>query len=214
MYESEQQVSVVLANQVKYFARSLNLHSKTDELDASIIAQLGIVRTLSIWSPMFSNYKVLKALNRKRLGMIKQKNRAQNQLHALKYAHQTPATAMDITRRRQIEFYEDAIAELEQEIDRLVRADETLNEKVNKVATIKGVGPATVLTILCETNGFHLIRNIRQLVSYAGLVIVFNESGQSQGKTAISKRGNTYIRACLYMPALCAKRHEQNWTRV
>ncbi|MBY5960300.1 IS110 family transposase, partial [Membranicola marinus] len=73
---------------------------------------------------------------------------------------------------------------------------------MNKVATIKGVGRTTIITILCETNGFHMVRNIRQLVSYAGLDIVFNESGKFKGKTRISKRGNNRIRECLYMPAL------------
>ena len=54
-----------------------------------------------------------------------------------------------------------------------------------------------------------LFKNIRQLVSYSGLDIVSKESGNHQGKTRISKKGNARIRAALYMPAMTASRHNK-----
>ncbi|KAA6310517.1 hypothetical protein EZS27_038190, partial [termite gut metagenome] len=38
LYENHLQVSVVLANKIKYYARSQHLKTKTDKVDASLIA--------------------------------------------------------------------------------------------------------------------------------------------------------------------------------
>ncbi len=55
-----------------------------------------------------------------------------------------------------------------------------------------------------------LFKNIRQLVSYAGLDVVEKESGKYRGKTKISKKGNARIRSALYMPAMSASLHNSN----
>lgn len=43
---------VVLANKIKHYAKSLNVKTKTDKVDASIIAGFGIERAMSKWEPM------------------------------------------------------------------------------------------------------------------------------------------------------------------
>lgn len=206
LFDNDHQVSVLLPNKVKHFTKSLNIVTKTDKIDARIIAQIGIERKLKRWEPMCPEYKDLKALNRKRLSLDKEKKRAKNQLHAMNHAHKTSESVIDIT-KKQIEFYQHQIQVLEDQIESVVKSNPELDERINKVATLKGVGRTSIITILCETNGFSMVRNIRQLVSYAGLDIVFNESGKFKGKTRISKRGNNRIRECLYMPALSAKQH-------
>jgi transposase len=81
-----------------------------------------------------------------------------------------------------------------------------LQEKISKITTIKGVGLLTAATIIAETNGFALFTNQKQLVSYAGYDVVENQSGNRNGKTRISKQGNSHIRRILHMPALHAVR--------
>ena len=39
LYSNDQKVSVVLANKMKHFAKSLNIKTKTDKADAQMIAQ-------------------------------------------------------------------------------------------------------------------------------------------------------------------------------
>lgn len=64
--------------------------------------------------------------------------------------------------------------------------------------------------ILAETQGFKLISNSKQLASYAGYDVIEKESGSSiKGKTRISKKGNSRIRAALHFPALVAARFNQ-----
>jgi transposase len=66
----------------------------------------------------------------------------------------------------------------------------------------------TACVILAETNNFDLIRNKKQLTSYAGLDIKEKISGTSvRGKSRISKRGNKYLRKAMHLPSLCSIRH-------
>jgi len=67
----------------------------------------------------------------------------------------------------------------------------------------------TAVTVLAETNGFELIRNKRQLTSYAGLDVKEKLSGTSvKGKPRISKKGNRHLQKAMYMPALSVIRRE------
>jgi transposase len=110
-------------------------------------------------------------------------------------------------KQKQIEFYEQSILFIESEIEKIVEADTDLKQRVEKIKKVKGLGLITIIIVLCETNGFLLFNNIRQVVSYAGMDIEMKESGNFKGKTKISKRGNARIRQCLFMPALSATVH-------
>jgi transposase len=69
----------------------------------------------------------------------------------------------------------------------------------------------TAATVLGETNGFDLIRNKRQITSYAGLDVKQKDSGTSvHKKPRISKRGNKHLRKALHMSALCYIRCNDN----
>ena len=209
LHENGKQVSVVLANKIKYFAKSLNLKTKTDKVDADLIAQYGIERASVLWKPMSPHYKLLRDLCRERLSLKKENTRAKCQLHAMKYSHNKSTKIVEL-KHSQIEFYESSINEIETEIEHTINKDQELKEKIRKITTVKGLALLTVITILCETNGFETFSNIRQLVSYAGLDVVMKESGAYKGKTRISKKGNVRIRQCLFMPALTATVHNKN----
>jgi len=72
--------------------------------------------------------------------------------------------------------------------------------------TFRGIDTLSAMTIISEIGDIRRFVHPRQLTSYAGLDIVFNDSGLKKGKTSISKKGNTYIRKALFMPALSACR--------
>lgn len=209
LYSSNQSVAVVLANKIKHFAKSLNLKTKTDKADASMIAQYGLERNPEQWQPMMPQMKNLRDLCRERLSLKKDLVRYKNQIHALQTAHNTLDFVLKM-KQQQIEFAEKNIHSIEAEIKRTVRQDKDFNERVNKIITINGLRMITVVTILCETNGFALFNNIRQVVSYSGLDIAERQSGKFKGKTRITKKGNARIRQCLYMPALTATNHNEH----
>jgi transposase len=68
---------------------------------------------------------------------------------------------------------------------------------------------------MAETNGFELIRNKKQLVSYAGLDVKEKTSGISvKGKPRISKRGNRHVRKAMHLPSLAAIRTDGRFTAI
>lgn len=209
LYENACSVSVVLANKIKHYAKSLNVKTKTDKVDAELIASLGMERIFAQWQPMSQDYKLLRDLCRERLSLKREISRAKCQLHAMSYSHYKTTSVLAI-KEKQIEFYESTISEIDSEIKNTIKSDRDLNERIEKIVKVKGLGVITIITILCETNGFELFNNIRQVVSYSGLDVQMKESGNFKGKTKISKKGNSRIRQCLYMPALSATKHNNS----
>lgn len=205
LYANDQRVSVVLANKIKNYVKSLNVKTKTDKVDSKVIAGFGIERKLEDWQPMSPVYKNLRDLCRELLSIKKEKQRAKSQLHALEKAHEKLDTILKL-KREQINFFEKAIKLIRKDIKATIDKDAVLKEKVRKIETAPGLGFETVVILICETNGFALFNNIRQLVSYAGMDVTHNESGKYKGKTRISKRGNARIRQALYMPSMSAVR--------
>lgn len=208
LYNQECQVAVVLPNKVKHFVKSLNLKTKTDKVDASAIAQIGIERKLPLWIPMAPEYRQLRDLSREVLSFKKDISRAKCQLHAMQHGYQKSAQ-LESMKQQQISFYEQNIEVLEQEIRQVVGGNPSLSERISRLEAVKGLGLMTIVSVLCETNGFHLFSSMRQVVSYAGLDVEMKQSGRYTGKSKISKKGNARIRQCLYMPALSAMQHNE-----
>ena len=203
LYSENCKVSVVLANKIKNYAKSLNVKIKTDKVDSKIIADYGIERSTGTWKPMAPSYKKLRDISREILSLKKDINRAKSQLHALNYSH----NKLDLLKQQkedQIEFYENMIAELKKELENITKQEPELAGKIKKLETIPGIRFYTAIAVICETNGFELFKNIRQVVSYAGLDIAIKESGTIKGKARITKKGNSRIRQVLYMPAMAA----------
>src|SRR6266700_6766361 len=90
-----------------------------------------------------------------------------------------------------------------------------MNKITTLICSLPGVSLLTAATILAETNGFELIRNKKQLTSYAGLDVKEKESGTSvKGKARISKKGNKYLRKAMHFPALTAIRHDKRFKAI
>lgn len=202
----QQELSVLLPNAVKYYSRSINVKTKTDGKDSEVLCKLGLERKLTAWQMPTKIMRDLKFLTREYRDHKTKLTQSKNQLHAYAHSHQSPAS----TQRRlhkQIALLEAQVLEIEAEIRVLVISDTVFSERVQKICTIPGISFITSVCIIAETNGFSLIKNAKQLVSYAGLDIQQNQSGQKQGKSRISKKGNRFIRLSLYMPAMCASRY-------
>lgn len=198
-------VIVVLPNKAKSFAKTLTIKSKTDPIDARMLTQLGLEKVLSEWEPPSELMKTLKQLTREHLSLKERKTDANNRIHAKAHSFQP---GKDTVRRLKLEsrFYERLIKEIETSIRALLQSDSEIWTKIKNIQKVKGLGLMTIAKILAETDAFALIQNGKQLASYAGLDVVFNESGKYRGKTKISKKGNRHLRRSVYMPAVSAIR--------
>lgn len=87
---------------------------------------------------------------------------------------------------------------IEQEMKEIIFKNEVLKRKIDYLRSIPGVSFISATTIVGEILGFESIVNAKQHTSYASFDIVLKESG----KTKISKRGDSHIRAVLHMPSM------------
>ncbi len=213
LVENNYSVDVVLPNKTKNFGKTLENKSKTDSLDAAGLTQYGLEKTLKPWKAPSAIFKELKELTRELLSTTEMLTQLKNKLHAKKHAHEINAQTVNRL-NKQIAFFEKQIKLINDQIRDLVKSDKDLDDRVKKITTAKGVGFNTAITVISETNGFNLIQNERQLTSYAGLDPRHNQSGIFKGKTPISKKGNKYLRAAVYLPALSAARWNEKLKHV
>jgi len=194
-------VRVVLPNKVKSYARSLDFKSKTDKIDADILARFGLERELKTWQPISPNLLELKQLTRERDMLVRNRTAASNRLHAAEHQGK-PNKKIIVRTKTQISLFDEQVKEIEKEIKTLVNQDDKLRKKFEYLKSIPGVSLLTSAVIVAETNGFETFTSIKQLTSYAGLDVKIAESGTWKGKSCISKQGNSHIRKALYMPSL------------
>lgn len=199
-------VAVVLPNKIKNYCKSLSSKSKTDPLDAAAITRFGLERQLPLWTPPTETLKALHSLTREYHALKATITEIKNQNHALTSSFQ-PLKSTLKRKKLLIATLEKQVRQIELELHELVDDDVILSERVPNICTAKGIGFMTVVSVLAETQCFKLVTKQKQLASYAGYDIVFNDSGMKKGKTSISKKGNRFLRNAVFMPALAACRY-------
>jgi transposase len=201
-------VHVILPNKVKNYAKSLDFKSKTDKIDAQILARFGLERELRRWQPISPNLLELKQLTRELDRLVRSRTAMSNQLHSSEHESKPNMRVIDRSKDH-IALLDRQIKQIEGEIKALVNGDDRLKHKFAFLQSIPGVGLLTVAVIVAETNGFETFTGIKQLTSCARLDVKIMESGTWKGKSRISKRGNSRIRKALFMPSLSRVRHDR-----
>jgi transposase len=204
LYNNKFKVVIVMPNKIANYTKSLNLKTITDKTASEAICRFGLKHNLDSWVPAKPIFKQMQQLTRERSQMINERGVLSNQIHSLtKQALPSKSSLKRMEKRKKTLIKDEK--QLENELKLLVLTDDSVNQRVKRIMTIPGVGFLTAVTILAETNGFELIKNTRQLVSYAGLDIVQKQSGTSINKKAkISKKGNVHLRKALFYPAFTA----------
>lgn len=169
---------------------------------------MGLERELFPWNRPNEKLRKLKRSSRERIGLIRDRNAMTNQLHALNHSHDAFQDTLERLKDR-IELATTQLIQIEEQMHIEMENEAVLLEKINHVITIPGINFITAVAVISETDGFANIAIRRQLVSYVGLDVVIKESGTLSWRLHISKRGNAYIRAALYMCAVCSIIHNK-----
>jgi len=206
LHRLNKRVHVVLPNTSKHYFSSLNIKTKTDELDAKILSRFGVERRHKAWIPPSKTILELRNLTRYYVQLQEQKTALNNIKHSKESAFEVQKFILS-SNKKLINQIDKQIELCKAKIEQHINSDEQLQAKADKLLTIKGVGVITIATVIAETLGFEHVKNGKQLASYAGYDIVQRESGSSvKGKTRISKKGNRYIRNALYFQAMVSCR--------
>ena len=208
--EQNYTVSIVLPNKISNYIRTLEIKTITDYTSAKAIAQFGLERKLDAWKKPNPIYKRLQQLTRERDQIVSARVAVKNQLHAEKSEAEPHKNSIKRLNAR-IVFLNKQEAEIKKDIKLCISQEESIKKDIENICSIPGVGELTAASVLGETNGFELIRNKKQLVSYAGLDIKEKQSGTSIHRAPkISKKGNRILRKSLHLPAITSIKHNQN----
>ena len=197
LYDKKYSICVVLPNHAKKFLQASGLKSKNDKIDAKGLAHMfPPERAFALWAPMDKFYYHL-ALTRQQESLQEIKTGVVNQRSAAK---RSAFNNKEVIKQlnKTIKFLEKKITEIEKKIITHLKSNKEIEDQVQNVLTVTGIGVVTLAILLAETNGFLLFKSTRQLVSFSGYDIVENQSGRHRGKTKISKKGNSHIRRSLF----------------
>lgn len=212
--EKGYEVSIILPNKISNYFRTLDVKTITDKTACEAIALFGLERKLDRWQKPKAVFKKLRQLTRERDQIVEERTMVKNQLHAEQTEAEPNKKSVQRIQER-IKILNRQEKEIKAEVAALVNQDEQLTKHVNIICSLTGVRLLTAAIVLGETDGFELIRNKRQLASYAGFDIKEKQSGTSvKGKPRISKKGNKHLRKAMHMPALCAIRYDERFKAI
>ena len=214
LVDQEKEVSIVLPNKISNYFKTLEVKTITDNTASEAITRFGLERKLNLWQRPKPIFKRLRQLVRERDQIVAERTMAKNQLHA-EQAEAEPNVTSIVRVKKRILLLDKQEKEIKDELILLAKKDVQVSSFIERLTSIPGVGLLTAVTVLAETNGFELVRNKRQLTSYAGLDVRERQSGTSiKGKPKISKRGNRYLRKAMHLPALAAIRLDEHFKGI
>lgn len=202
LHERGYTVSVVNPARIKGFAQSQMRRSKTDKLDAAVIAAFCRALQPERWTPPEPAWYELRAMLR--------------QLEDLQQTRQQQVNRLESSRspvvRTQLEaliaFIDQQIEQLKGQINDHLRQHPDLQQQVALLSSIPGIGNLTACRLVAEIPSITAFDDVRQLVAFVGLDPTRHDSGSSvRGSRSISRTGRAALRAALYMPALVARTH-------
>jgi transposase len=190
----------------KDYAKSLNQTHKTDSLDALCLASYGHARQYQFtpWEPESDTVRALKAKVRRLEALNKDLQRELNRKES--YEVSAASDVVIDSSKQMIEVLKQQINALSQDIDDDIDKDPTLKKDRELLHSIKGVGEVVSRHMLSLFSAKHF-KNAKQVAAYLGLIPKLNESGKQKGKTTLSKKGPSDLRAKLYMAAVVATTH-------
>ncbi len=208
LYEAGLPVAVINPKSARRFAELKLERTKTDGVDAGLLAEFGERMTPPLWRAPDTQCLALRDLGRQINRLNAARVQAKNRLHAL----QAKATTLKLL----IEDEREGIARLEGRIEKLKQAALQLISQSEQLATqlrcltaARGVAEATAISVLGEFCVLPQQMKAPQVARQAGLDVELYQSGTSVNRPGrLSKKGNTYLRAALYMPAMCAIQHD------
>ena len=200
--EAQQAVSVINPARIKYAGLTYGQGNKTDPADAHTLAQFCRKEQPAVWRAAAPEVRLLVALLRRVDSLQTQHSAEQNRL-------QDPGLLAVVRTSVQasLAFLGAEMGRLQEQIHAHIEEHPTLKADKELLLSIPGIGATTAHWLLAELPDVKEFGSAQAAAAFAGLNPCEYQSGTSvKRKTRLSKRGNVYLRKCLYMPAMTAKR--------
>ena len=200
LHERGYTVSVVNPARIKAYGESKGQRNKTDEMDATLIADYCRTQSPLPWLPPLPEVKQLRLLVRHLSSLKEERQRVRNRRSTLS------EKAIVKQLNAQIALLEKQIKQSEQMIRDHVNKYPDLKHQRDLLQTIPGIGHLTAVILLAELGDIQRFDNVREVVAFVGLNPRTYQSGKKRVQTGISRMGRAALRAALYMPAMSARR--------
>ena len=201
LVDAGHRVSLVNPAAVKAFAQSQLRRTKTDGVDAEVLADFCAAMTPSLWTPWPVEVRTLQGLVRRREAVQDMLTQERNRQQAGELAAPVAASVA-----RMVDTLEAELADLDRQIRDHLDQHPMLRTQRDLLCTIPGIGVATAARLLAECRSITAFDSARAYAAFAGLVPRESQSGQTRGRARLSKLGSARLRYALYFPALSASR--------
>lgn len=191
-------VVVVNPRQVRDFARALGQLAKTDPLDARVLAHFASAVKPPLRPIKSQDEQELDALSGRRDQLVEMLTDEKNR---------RASAASDSVREEieaHIDWLTDRIAELDQQLKKLLKCSAQWQAKDDILQSTPGIGPVVSFSLLAELPELGLL-NRQEISKLVGVAPLNRDSGQQRASRHIFG-GRAHVRKVLYMAALTATR--------
>ena len=197
--QAEYKTWIVDPKRVKAFISAEGVRAKTDKIDAKMIAMFA-----SKITPRYSK-KIVSSEKAKLKEFVKRKTELTEMLAKEKTRLKDPTIDNSINFiKKLIKFMEKQMDIIEKEIEKIIQKDGELQQKVEIMETMPGVGKITSAALVAHLPELGIL-NSKQIAALVGVAPFTKESGTYVGKASIGG-GRAIPRKALYMAALTASR--------
>lgn len=200
---------IIIANPrcVRDYAKGVGLLHKTDKVDARALLRYGKEKAgeLVAWTPPPPEVRTLRALYGRLAAVQEDLQREENRRQQALISNE-PTLVIDSL--------DGSVKRLKEDCKRLQQAIEDhfdqhpgLKSQRELLQSIPGIGPVSGDLLLCLMLS-HRFNSARQAAAFCGLIPRHHESGTSvHQRSRLTKQGDAFLRAKLYMPAVVAMTH-------
>lgn len=191
-------VVVVNPRYVRDFARAKGRLAKTDAIDARVMADFAEAVRPEPRPMSDAQSKEIKAIMARRRQIVQMMTAEKNRLN-------TASKSVKPRIKAHISWLAQELAEVNKELNRLVRQSPIWREKDELLRSTPGVGPVLSITLMAGLPELGDL-NRKQIAALVGVAPLNRDSGKMRGKRNIWG-GRSNVRTALYMPTLAAIRH-------
>lgn len=189
-------VSVINPALVRAHGQSLGLRSKTDAIDARLLADFCREKHPAAWQPPSPAERQLRALVLRHQALVEIQTQEKNRAHVVRDAVRDSIDT-------HLAWLDSELLRIERAIAEHLDQDPDLRRKRDLLDSIPGLGERTIAVLLAYGLAQQRFSTARQFVAFAGLCPRLLESGTSvRAKPRLSKIGHAFLRRALYMPAM------------
>lgn len=188
---------------------------KSDKVDAIRIAEYAYTFRFNAvcWTPPRAVIQKLKNLFLFRQKLSKSKNQFQSPMSDLKFLSDLESKKIIKDQSKQIiELIKKKIADVEEQIMRIINEDPALARIYKLAVSVDGVGFMTAISMIVYTNEFKDIQTAKQYACYAGIAPFENSSGKSiHSANRVSHFANKDAKRVLHLAAMSAIVHKNEY---